>query len=169
MNIRQCRGNSLCVTTGSFPTSCPFRKPYFLPWGCSCPRPTGAALAQPRREPVCNEDAERLRAERKVKRRARYLANRERDLLRAKAYQEANKEQRNAYQKAHYLANREKILARAKAYKAANREKLLAYSAAYWVAHKEQLKAAFKAYHAANRERRVAAMAARRAARKQPR
>jgi hypothetical protein len=33
---------------------------------------------------VCDEDAERLRAERKAKRRTRYLANRERDLLRAK-------------------------------------------------------------------------------------
>ena len=29
-------------------TSCPLRKRFFLPWGCSCPRPTGAALAQPR-------------------------------------------------------------------------------------------------------------------------
>ena len=47
MNIRQCR-ETLASTTSSFPTLCPFRKPYFLPRGCSCPRPTGAALAQPR-------------------------------------------------------------------------------------------------------------------------
>ena len=77
---------------------------------------------------MCNEDAERLRAERKAKRRA------------------------------YYLANREQFLALAKAYKAANREKQLAYSAAYREANKEQRKAANKAYHAANRERRLASL-----------
>jgi hypothetical protein len=50
MNIRQCRGNSRLETRAS-PTSCPLRKRFFLPWGCSCPRPTGAALAQPRNAP----------------------------------------------------------------------------------------------------------------------
>ena len=48
MNIRQCRG-ILNLANPASPTSCLFRKAYFLPRGCSCPRPTGAALAQPRR------------------------------------------------------------------------------------------------------------------------
>jgi hypothetical protein len=91
------------------------------------------------RSPVSNEDAERLRAKRKAKRRARYLAQ------------------------------REKVLAQVRAYRAANWEKRLAYEAADREANKEQLKAAYKAYHASNRERRLAAMAARRAAKKQPR
>ena len=47
MNIRQCRGNQISQIRVS-PTSCPLRKRFFLPWGCACPRPTGAALAQPR-------------------------------------------------------------------------------------------------------------------------
>ena len=38
MNIRQCRG-SICLANRASPTSCPFRKPYSLPRGCSCPRP----------------------------------------------------------------------------------------------------------------------------------
>ena len=50
---------------------------------------------------MSDEDAERLRAEQNAKRRA------------------------------HYLANREKVLARTRAYKAANQEKQLAYTAAY--------------------------------------
>ena len=39
---------------------------------------------------MSNEDAERLRAERKAKRRARYRANREQERARAKAYRVAN-------------------------------------------------------------------------------
>jgi hypothetical protein len=76
------------------------------------------------RSPVCNEedDAERLRAERKAKRRARYLANREKELARTKAY---------------YAANREKLRANQKAYHAANREKRLAYMAARRAARKQ--------------------------------
>jgi hypothetical protein len=90
---------------------------------------------KPRREHVSNDDAERLRAERKAQRQA------------------------------HYLANREQILARNKVYKAANREKQRAYAAAHWEATKEQQKARFRAYYAANREKRLAYMAAYRAAR----
>ena len=41
------RGNS-DLTIRASPNSGLFRKPYYLPWGCSCPRLTGAALAQPR-------------------------------------------------------------------------------------------------------------------------
>ena len=41
---------------------------------------------------MCDEDAERLRAERNAKRRARYLANREKVLARTKAYRAANRE-----------------------------------------------------------------------------
>ena len=47
MNIRPRAGGSLCGNRAS-PNSGPFRKTRFLPWGCSCPRPTGTALAQPR-------------------------------------------------------------------------------------------------------------------------
>ena len=98
---------------------------------------------KPRREAVSNEDAERLRAERKAKRRA------------------------------YYLANQEQERARTKAYRTANSEKQLAYAAAYRQANKEQRKAANKAYHAANREKRlvymVAYRASGRAAKKQPR
>ena len=88
------------------------------------------------RTPVSDEDAERLKAERKAQLLARYLAN------------------------------REQILARAKAFRAANPEKQRAYAEAYREAHKEQRKAALKAYHEANREKRLAYMAAWRAARK---
>ena len=42
---------------------------------------------------MCDEDAERLRAERKAKRRAHYLANREKVLARNKAYRAANREE----------------------------------------------------------------------------
>ena len=133
------------------------------------------------RDPVSNEDAERLRAERKAKRRADHLANRERELARTKAYRtanpekqlayaaayrQANKEQRKATQKAHYLANRERERAQARAYYAANREKTRASQAAYREANREKLKADRRAYYAANRERLLAAMKARRAARK---
>jgi hypothetical protein len=88
------------------------------------------------RTPVSDEDAERVKAEQKAKRRARYLAN------------------------------REQILARAKAYRAANPEKQRAYAAAYREANKEQRKATHKAYHEANREKRLAYMVAYRAARR---
>jgi hypothetical protein len=57
---------------------------------------------------VCNEDAERLRAQRNAKRRARYRANREQDLARSKAYRAANPEKQRAY----YLANRASALTR---------------------------------------------------------
>ena len=134
MNIRQCRGNR-ASDNASFPTSCPLRKRFFLPWGCSCPRPTGAALAQPRREPVCDEDAERLRAERNAKQqRAYYLANREKALARAKAYRTANREKH--YAAAYREANKEKRKASQKAYHAANREKRRAYMAAYRAARR---------------------------------
>ena len=82
---------------------------------------------------MCNEDAERLRAERNAKRRARYLVNREKVLARNKAYKAANLEKQRAY----YLANREKVLARTKAYYAANRERLLAAAAARRAARKQ--------------------------------
>ena len=48
MNIRPRAGETRCVTTAVFPNSGPFRKTCFLPWGCSCPRLTGTALARPR-------------------------------------------------------------------------------------------------------------------------
>ena len=41
-------GETRVLAIRASPNSCPFRKSLFLPWGCSCPRPTGAALAQPR-------------------------------------------------------------------------------------------------------------------------
>jgi hypothetical protein len=123
-----------------FPHIVPASQVIFLATGMLVPATDRRGLgAAKEKEPVCNEDADRLRAERKAKRRARYLAN------------------------------RVQLLARAKAYRAANREKQLAYGAAYRQANKEQWKAANKAYHAANREKRLAYMAARRAARKQPR
>ena len=58
MNIRQCRGNS-CLANRASLTSCPFRKSLFLPWGCLCPRPTGAALAQPKEHPAMPIDLRR--------------------------------------------------------------------------------------------------------------
>ena len=79
---------------------------------------------------MCNEDAERLRAERNAKRRAHYLANREKVLARTKAYKAANREK-------HWLTSglprgeQEQRKAANKAYHAANREKRLAYMAAY--------------------------------------
>ena len=44
MNIRQCRGRLMSRQTQHPPTSGPFRKRFFLPWGCSCPRPTWRGL-----------------------------------------------------------------------------------------------------------------------------
>src|SRR5271169_3317673 len=75
----------------------------------------------PRREAVSNEDAERLRAERKAKRRAYYLANREQVLARNKAYRAANREKLKADQQAYYAANREKRRAYMAAHRAARR------------------------------------------------
>jgi hypothetical protein len=143
MNIRQCRGISE-LAIQSFPYIVPASQVLFLAVGMRMPATDRRGLGTAKeRSPVSNEDAERRRAERNAKRRARYLANREKELARVKAYREAN------------------------------REKTLAYAAAYWEANKEQVKASQKAYHAANREKRLAYMvaynAARRAARKQPR
>ena len=87
------------------------------------------------RTPVHDENAERLKAERKAQRRARYLANREQILAQAKADRaanperqrayakrpEAHKEQRSAYHRAYYAANREKRLADIAANRAARR------------------------------------------------
>ena len=56
MNIRQCRGNSK-LATESFPYIVPVSQELiFLPRGCSCPRPTGAALAQPRNTPAVSSE-----------------------------------------------------------------------------------------------------------------
>jgi hypothetical protein len=158
MNIRQCRGNSQ-LATGSFLHIVPASQAIFLAVGMLVPATTGAALAQAEeREPVSNDDAERLKAERNAKRRAYYRANREHELARAKAYRAANREKAAAQNKAYYAANQEEIRASQAAYREANREKL---------------KASRKAYYAANREKRLADMVAyrnaRRAARKQPR
>ena len=136
-------GKLICEKS-SFPYIVPASQAIFLAVGMFVPATDRRGLGSAKeRDPVSNEDAERLRADRNAKRRAYYLANREQDL------------------------------ARNKAYKAANREKLRAYSAARWEATKEQQKARFKAYYAANREKRltymVAYRAALRAARKQPR
>ena len=46
----------LIWTISSIPQLGPFRKTLFLPWGCSCPRPTGAALAQPRNTPAMSSE-----------------------------------------------------------------------------------------------------------------
>jgi hypothetical protein len=144
MNIRPVGSGNCCLDNSSLPQLRPVSQDLFLAVGMLVPATDRRGLgAAKERSPVCNEDAERLRAERKAKRRA------------------------------HYLANREKELARGKAYKAANREKTLASAAAYREANKEKLKAANKAYRVANPEKRRAYMAAyqaaRRAARKQPR
>ena len=48
MNIRPMPGKLVSSQTEHPPTQARFARAYFLPWGCSCPRPTGAALAQPR-------------------------------------------------------------------------------------------------------------------------
>ena len=49
MNIRPEPGKLAVVLQTQHPlTQARFARAYFLPWGCSCPRPTGAALAQPR-------------------------------------------------------------------------------------------------------------------------
>ena len=118
-------------------TSCPFRKSLFLAVGMLVPATDRRGLGTAKeRRPVYDEDAERLKAERKAQRRARYRAN------------------------------REQILARAKAFRAANPEKQRAYAETYREAHKEQRKATNKAYHAANREKRLAYMVAYRAARR---
>ena len=55
MNIRQCRG-ILNSQSRASPNSGPFRKTCFLPWGCSCPRPTGTALAKPRNTPAMSSE-----------------------------------------------------------------------------------------------------------------
>jgi hypothetical protein len=102
-----------------------------------CPRPTGAALARAKeRRPVSNEDAERLRAERKAKRRAYYLANRERELARVQAYRTENLEKIRTTQAAYREANREKLKADQQAYYAANREKRRAQMVAYRAARR---------------------------------
>ena len=44
MNIRPRPGETAELTFAVSPNSGPFRKAYFLPWGCSCPRPIGAAF-----------------------------------------------------------------------------------------------------------------------------
>ncbi len=49
------------------------------------------------RTPVSDEDAERVKAERKAQRRARYLANREQILAQAKADRAANPERQRAW------------------------------------------------------------------------
>ena len=164
MNIRQCRG-SCDLAIQSIPCIVPASQAIFLAVGMLVPATDRRGLgAAKERSPVCNEEAERLRAERNAKRRARYLVNREKVLARTKAYKAANLEKQRAY----HLANREKVLARTKAYYAANREKIRASQTAYHEANQEKRKVADKAYHAANREKRLADMAARRAARKQP-
>jgi hypothetical protein len=143
MNIRP-RAEDLCeLAIQSFLQLRPVSQALFLAVGMFVPATNRRGLgAKPRREPVSDEDAERQRVERKARRRA------------------------------YYLANREKVLARVKAYRAANREKGLARNAAYREANKEQEKARHKAYYAANREKRLASAAAYRAAlraaRKQP-
>ena len=49
MNIRPSAGETRDLDNPQLPLhSGPFRKSFFLPWGCLCPRLTGAALAQPR-------------------------------------------------------------------------------------------------------------------------
>ena len=49
MNIRPRAGETRVSRKTEHPlTQARFARAFFLPWGCSCPRPTGAALAQPR-------------------------------------------------------------------------------------------------------------------------
>jgi hypothetical protein len=58
MNIRQCRGS--CDRQIQHPLHrARFARAYFLPWGCSCPHPIGAALAQPRNTPAMSIDLRR--------------------------------------------------------------------------------------------------------------
>ena len=81
MNIRECWGKSeLAIQSISrfVPVS------QVLPWGYSCPRSTGAALAQPRSAPALSPD------EKKTKARAR-----------------DQRHPRNAYNRAYHVANRE--------------------------------------------------------------
>ena len=56
MNIRP-RPGKLSTGNPEHPlTQARFARAYFLPWGCSCPRPTGAALAQPRTAPAMSSE-----------------------------------------------------------------------------------------------------------------
>jgi hypothetical protein len=124
----------------SFPYIVPASQVIFLAVGMLVPVTDPARpWRKPRREPVSNEedDAERLRAERKAKRRAHYLANREQALARTKAYYAANLEKTRASQAAYREANREKLRAHQKAYYAANRERLLVIRAARRAARKQ--------------------------------
>ena len=56
MNIRPRAGETETVRSPVSPKSGPFRKTRFLPWGCSCPRPTGTALAKPRNTPAMSSE-----------------------------------------------------------------------------------------------------------------
>ena len=57
MNIRPRAEETLCLDNPDHPpTQARFARAYFLPWGCSCPRPTGAALAQPRNTPAMSSE-----------------------------------------------------------------------------------------------------------------
>ena len=59
MNIRPVGWETRFSTIRASPNSGPFRKSLFLPWGCLCPCPTGAALAQPRNTPSMPNDLRR--------------------------------------------------------------------------------------------------------------
>ena len=52
MNIRPRAGETRCPDKPEHPpTQARFARAYFLPWGCSCPRLTGAAFGQPKEQP----------------------------------------------------------------------------------------------------------------------
>ena len=60
MNIRPRAGETRDSDNPEHPpTQARFARAYFLPWGCSCPRPTGTALARPRNAPAMSTDPRR--------------------------------------------------------------------------------------------------------------
>ncbi len=140
MNIRPRAGETETVRSPVSPKSGPFRKTRFLPWGCSCPRPTGTALARPRNTRAMPDPSNPDDDERKAK--------------------------RNAYARAWRAANADKVKANNAAYRAANLEKIKAKDAAHRAANAEKRRAENAAYRAANREKLRAQAAARRAAAK---
>ena len=124
MNIRPGRekGNALSRKP-SIPHLRPVSQDLILAVGMLVPETDRRGLGTAKeRRPVSNEDAERRRAERKAKRRAHYLANREKILGYQAAYREVNRERLKADHQAYYDANRERLLAAAAVRRAARKQ-----------------------------------------------
>lgn len=88
----------------------------------------------------------------KKRKRAHYVANRDKVLAQQRAYQEANREKIKEQKLARYEANRDEMRAKANAYRAENQEKMNAQARARYAANRDKKNAQARAYRERNRE-----------------